>query len=139
MIIGHWFARDRLHPCGFAGTLPKIVKLCSADFSLAHNLHLLDGRRMQRKDAFYADALDNFTDRHGSRNAFAVLSGKNHPLKDLGTLFIPFLDALVHTHGRAGFYGEKISLKLVLGYEINLIHTDASIPKGKELRKTYPL
>src|SRR6266404_3075204 len=43
-----------LHPGGLALQVAQVVKLRAADFRRARHFHLLDRRRMQRKDALHA-------------------------------------------------------------------------------------
>src|SRR5262249_60047852 len=79
--------------CCFAGPLTQIVELGTARFAARYNIDLLDARRVQRKDPFYADTVGDFSDSEGRAVAFAGKTDDD-PLENLGLLFFP----LYHFH-----------------------------------------
>src|SRR5215831_5993463 len=76
-----------------AGPSTQIIEFGTAHLAARYNIDLLDTRRVQGKNPFYADAVGDFSDSEGRAVAFAG-KGDNDPLEDLRAFFF----ALYHFH-----------------------------------------
>ena len=68
--------------CSFTGKVAKIIKFCSSDLAVTHDVDMVDTRRMQRESPFYADAERYASYSERLTNA-AVFLGNNNSLKSL--------------------------------------------------------
>src|SRR5262249_39266621 len=82
---------------GLAAQGTQVVELGPAHLAAAHDLDLVDVRRMQREDALDPDAARDLADGEGLPGA-APAAADDHPLEDLDTLFIALDDTHVDAH-----------------------------------------
>src|SRR6476469_7807204 len=136
LTTGEWPERsDRLllgrvlHPCGFALQLAQEVQLRAANARRAHDVDLVDDRRVQ-----WEDALDPLAERHlghGKRRARAApVHPDYHALEHLDAFLVPLADLHVNANGVArldrralhhipaldGLYGSHLSISLCKAY-----------------------
>ena len=105
-----------LDTCSLTAEVTQVVKLCAADASATNNVDMINNCRVQREDAFDADAEADLAD--GDRlTGSAVLAGDADALKDLEAFLVAFLDADVHLEGVArGKSGNVIPQLCILYY-----------------------
>jgi hypothetical protein len=70
-------------------------KACPSDFTLAHDLDLVDLGRVHGQDAFDTDAIGQAANRHGFGQASAFL-GNDGAFEDLDTFAFAFFDLQVN-------------------------------------------
>ena len=91
----------------FTAQITQVVKLRPAHTTAADDVDMIDNRRVEREDAFDADAERDLANRHGFTRA-AVFAGDDDALKNLQALLVAFLDANVNLHGVARLKSRNI-------------------------------
>ena len=87
-----------------ADAAAQIVQLGTTDLTVADDLNVVDGGRMNGEHLLHADAVRDAADSDGLLDA-AVLLGDDGALEDLDTLTGAFLDLHVDTDGVADLDG----------------------------------
>src|SRR5713226_2126588 len=100
----HFLASRALDAGGLALQIAQVIQPCTANFTLANDFDRADGRRVQRENAFDADAKTDSAHCKGGTGRPALL-GDHHALECLEALLhllaFAFLQADVDAHGIA--------------------------------------
>src|SRR4051812_44258049 len=98
---------DFLHARRLALQVAQIVKLRATDLRRAHEVDLVNRRRMQREDALHALAERHFADGEGCAGPAAV-HADHDAFEDLDALLIALAHLDVHPDGVAGLHGRPL-------------------------------
>src|SRR5262245_41656496 len=108
------------HPRGLALQVAQVVQLRPADFGRSRDFHLLDRRRVERKDAL--DALSERHLAHRERRArAAAVQADYDAFENLNALLVALAHFHVHANGVARLYRRPFG-QLRLLHQLNRAH-----------------
>src|SRR6185312_777355 len=83
-----------------ASEIAQVVKLGAADAARAHQVNMIDNRRVYRENTLHAVAETDFSHCDGLAHA-SVLARNHRSFKGLKTFFFAFADSYMHSNGIA--------------------------------------
>ena len=85
---------------GFTGTASQIIELSASDFTLSHDLDMVDLGRMQGESSFHADTVRNLSDGEGLSDG-AVSASDDDTVERLKSFLVTFDDLNVNLYAVA--------------------------------------
>ena len=107
--------------CLLTDAVTQVVKLCSANLTLADGGNGDDGRRMYGKYLLTADTVGDTANGYCLIDA-AMLLGNDGTLESLGTLTVAFLNENEDTHCITDVHLRKLGLHILLAENFDQIH-----------------